>query len=58
MAEDGDLSEADFENGTGSVHVEGPLTLDYVPVKCVADIDLQTLEGQGHLVKVEASAGN
>jgi len=49
-----DLSAADFEGGKGTVHVEGSLTLDYVPVKCVADIDLSTLEGKGHLVKVEA----
>jgi len=49
-----DLSAADFEGGKGTVHVEGSLTLDYVPVKCVADIDLSTLKGEGHLVKVEA----
>jgi len=49
-----DLSAADFEGGKGTVHVEGSLTLDYVPVKCVADIDLSTLEGKGHLIKVEA----
>src|SRR5262245_20775724 len=47
------LSEADFENGRGSVHLEGGLTLDYVKVKCVADLDLATLNGTGHLVKVE-----
>jgi hypothetical protein len=44
-----DLSAADFENGRGTVHVERSLTLDYVPLKCVADIDLSTLEGKGHL---------
>jgi uncharacterized protein YbdZ (MbtH family) len=46
-----DFSRADFENGTGTVHVEGGLTLDYVKVKCIADIDLSTLEGRGRLVK-------
>jgi uncharacterized protein YbdZ (MbtH family) len=51
-----DFSGADFEAGTGSVHVEGGLTLDYVKVRCRADIDLTTLEGRGHLVKVEAAA--
>jgi|SRR5438270_7989219 len=56
--EDCDFSKADFANGTGSAHIEGNLILDYMPVKCVADIDLQTLEGQGHLVKVEASTGS
>ena len=52
-----DFSKADFERGTGPIHVEGGLTLDYVKVKCIADIDLATLEGKGHLVKVEVKAG-
>lgn len=51
-----DFSNADFECGTGTVHLEGALTLDYVPVRCVADINLATLEGRGHLVKVEVQA--
>jgi len=50
-----DLSRANFEGGKGPVHIEGNLTLDYVKVKCIADIDLSTLEGMGHLVKVEAN---
>ena len=44
-----DLSRADFANQTGVVHLEGGLTLDYTPVRCIADIDLATLDGQGHL---------
>jgi uncharacterized protein YbdZ (MbtH family) len=51
-----DFSNADFEKGTGSAHVEGGLTLDYVRVRCIADIDLATFEGQGHLVKTEAAS--
>jgi uncharacterized protein YbdZ (MbtH family) len=47
-----DLSRADFENQVGTVHLEGELTLDYVKVRCVADIDLQSFNGQGHLVLV------
>ncbi|HKQ08710.1 MAG TPA: MbtH family NRPS accessory protein [Blastocatellia bacterium] len=47
-----DFSNADFENGTGTAHVEGNLTLDYVNVKCVADIDLSTLAGRGRLIMV------
>src|SRR5258707_1114977 len=50
-----DFSDADFENGTGRAHLEGRLTLDYTPVRCIADIDLATLEGTGRLVKVEAA---
>lgn len=48
------FSAADFENGRGTVHIEGNLTLDYVKVKCVADVDLSTLTGKGHLVKLDA----
>jgi len=47
------FSKADFEKGSGSVHVEGGLTLDYVKVRCIADISLDRLEGIGHLVRVE-----
>jgi uncharacterized protein YbdZ (MbtH family) len=48
-----DVSQADFENQTGTVHLEGGLLLDYVKVRCIADIDLTTLAGQGHLEIVE-----
>ena len=51
-----DFNGADFEAGIGSVHVEGGLTLDYVKVRCIADIDLANLEGKGHLVKVAVKA--
>ncbi|HHP7244067.1 MAG TPA: MbtH domain protein [Elainellaceae cyanobacterium] len=44
-----DLSQADFENQRGRVRLVGELILNYVKVRCVADIDLATLEGQGHL---------
>jgi uncharacterized protein YbdZ (MbtH family) len=37
-----DLKQADFENQTGTVHLEGGLTLDYTPVRCIADINLET----------------
>ncbi|MBI3653767.1 MAG: MbtH family NRPS accessory protein [Acidobacteria bacterium] len=49
-----DFSEADFANGTGTVHFEGNLTLDFVKVRCIADIDLKTFSGIGYLVKAEA----
>lgn len=45
-----DLSKADFEAGQGTAHLEGKLTLNYVPVRCIADIDLASLTGQGRLV--------
>ena len=48
-----DLSRADFANGSGSAHIEGTLTLDYVKVRCIADIDLASLAGTGRLVAIE-----
>lgn len=51
-----DISKADFDTETGSVHLVGNLTLNYVKVQCVADIDLKALEGKGHLVPVESLA--
>jgi hypothetical protein len=47
------LTQANFAEGTGSVHVEGTLTLNYVKIRCVAEIDLSTLNGTGHLVILE-----
>lgn len=44
-----DLSRGDFDSSTGTIKLIGNLTLDYVPVKCVAEIDLATLCGKGHL---------
>jgi|SRR5205807_304657 len=44
-----DLSGANFEAKTGRVKICGDLTLDYEKVRCVADLDLGTLEGTGHL---------
>ena len=49
-----DLSRADFGAGKGTVHLEGTLTLNYIPVRCIADIDLTSLGGHGHLVSLEA----
>ena len=48
-----DLSQADFNNHTGSVRLVGGLTLNYVKVRSIADIELTTLEGKGHLEPVE-----
>jgi uncharacterized protein YbdZ (MbtH family) len=44
-----DLGQADFARQSGRVHLVGGLTLNYVKVRCIADIDLATLTGQGHL---------
>ena len=44
-----DLSQANLVEGTGRVRLVGSLILDYVKVQCVAEIDLQTLNGKGYL---------
>jgi hypothetical protein len=51
-----DLSGADLAQGTGTVHLAGNLTLNYVRVRCVADIDVSTLKGTGHLEIIEEEA--
>jgi len=44
-----DLSAGDFDHGRGLVKICGNLTLDYEKVRCVAVIDLATLNGKGQL---------
>ena len=44
-----DLTQANFDAETGKVRLCGELTLDYVPVRVVAESDLPSLQGQGHL---------
>lgn len=44
------LEEADFVKGSGHVHIEGTLTLNFTPVRCVADIDVSSMSGQGQLI--------
>lgn len=54
-----DLSAANFDEGTGTVHIEGNLILNSDSVRCIADIDLGTLKGTGRLAleeKVAATA--
>jgi len=49
------VKAADLERANGLFHIEGELTLNDVKVRCVADLDLHTLQGQGHLVPLETS---
>src|SRR5262244_3318571 len=48
-----DLGMRVDKGATGVVHVEGTLILNYVKVRCVADINLEILNGTGHLVVLE-----
>lgn len=47
----------DFENAKGVVTLVGELSLNYENVRCVADIDLETLTGTGYLEVLDAGAG-
>ncbi len=48
-----DLSKADWDQKSGKIRMAGNLTLDYVKVRCVADLDIDSLEGTGHLDLLE-----
>lgn len=44
-----DFSEADIQGGRGVVKLVGTLTLNYTPVRCFVNIDLESFDGQGYL---------
>jgi hypothetical protein len=47
--------DADFDAGQGTVHLEGNIQLDYVPIRVIADLDLATLTGDGQVQLREPS---
>jgi hypothetical protein len=51
-----DISGADFERGTGRVSLAGELTLDFVRVRCVAQVELSSFTGTGRLVPLDQPA--
>lgn len=50
-----DLVSADFEHSSGTAHVSGHLTLDYVDIEVWAEIDLATLTGSGTVRRAPAT---
>jgi hypothetical protein len=53
-----DLRALEGDDGPSEIRLVGDLTLDYVPVTCVARIDLTTMKGEGHLeVREEQTSG-
>ena len=46
--------EASFDSKSGKIQLVGGLTLDYVKVRCIADIELETLTGHARLRRVNA----
>jgi hypothetical protein len=47
------FDDADFKMSKGELHLTGGLTLNYDKVKCIADIDLSTCEGEGYLIPLD-----
>ena len=43
------LESGDLDNGSGEIRLAGNINLDGVDVRVVADLDLSSLEGKGHL---------
>jgi hypothetical protein len=52
-----ELSRADFDSGIGTVVIAGRLSLDFTLVECIAEIDLSTLSGTGHVETLSQSDG-
>ncbi len=50
-----DIKFADFDKKKGKIHIEGTTILNYNPVRCIADIDLSTMLGDGCLKVIEES---
>ena len=48
------FGSAHSDDEQGTVHIEGNLMLDYVKVRCIANFDLSSMAGRGHLVKLES----
>ncbi|MGE0207389.1 MAG: MbtH domain protein [Candidatus Babeliales bacterium] len=44
-----DVKNVDFTRGTGTIYVVGTCELNYQKVRCIAEIDLSTKKGIGHL---------
>jgi len=49
-----DLSCADLDRESGTIKFVGGLKLDYVKVRCIAEIGLPDFSGKGHLEVVTA----
>jgi hypothetical protein len=49
-----DLSDADLNSGRGQIRIGGMLTLDYERVRCIAELDLSSLNGSGQLEIISA----
>jgi len=47
-----DLGQANLAEARGTARLVGDLSLDYTKVRCVVDVDLETLAGHGHLERV------
>lgn len=51
-SEDSERLVAEHDQGRNPLLIDGTLTLDFVPVRCRAELDTGRLEGTGHLERV------
>lgn len=45
-----DFSNANFDQGTGKIKLSGTCELNYNKVRCIANVDLSNMEGEGILI--------
>ena len=43
------VKDADFNQGNGTISITGTCELNYQKIRCVADIDLASKKGMGHI---------
>lgn len=48
-----DIKNANFDKGAGNIRVIGTCELNYQKVRCIAEVDLSTKKGTGHLELVD-----
>ena len=48
-----DLGNADFDNAKGTLHLQGVFTLNDSKVRCIADVDINSLKGVGRLEPID-----
>jgi len=48
-----DLSKVDFNKGVGKIKIMGRCELNYQKIKCFAEVDIKTKEGNGYIEIVE-----
>lgn len=51
-AENCDYSKADMSKGLGIISFQGAITLNYNKVRCLVEVDLESMKGYGYLAEI------